>query len=130
MMTSTLAQVASVRKGRRSLIQPALSSIRLMMPSGCIMERMTIRETNWGTAMVMERHPRNRPLHLMVGRLMMMATMVPKMKFRKVAKKAQTSVQVSTLPNCLPMAEVESKMAMKFFRPTQSNSTRWSPSLE
>ena len=130
MMTSTLAQVALVRKGRRWLIRPAFSSIRLTMPSGCSMERMTIRETNWGTAMVMDRQPRHRPLYLMVLRLIIRAMIVPRKKFRKVAKNAQISVQVKTLPNCLPMVEVESKIALKFARPTQSNSTRWSPSLE
>ena len=100
------------------------------MPSGCTMERITIRETNCGTAIVMDRQPRQKPLNLMVGRLMISATIVPRKKFRKVAKNAQMSVQTRTLPNCLPMTEDESKIAMKFFRPTQSNRTRWSPSLE
>ena len=123
-MTSTRAQVTFSRKGRRWLIQPALSSILFTMPSGCTIERTTIRETNCGTAIVMDRQPRQRPLNLMVGRLMMSATIVPRKKFRKVAKNAQISVQSSTLPNCLPMTDEESKMAMKFFRPTQSNRTR------
>ena len=39
-----------------------LGSFDLTLPSGCIMERMTIRETNCGTAIVMDRQPRHRAL--------------------------------------------------------------------
>ena len=70
-----------------------------------------------------------RPLNLMDLRLIIIATKVPRKKFRKVAKKAQIRVQLKTEPNCLPMELVELKRALKLSRPTQSNRTRLLVSL-
>ena len=132
MITVTRAQVALVQKGRFSPapMTPMVCKSLFTAPSSLNMVRMIIRETNWGTAMVKDRMVRHRALHRVVGRSMIMAMMVPRKKFRKVAKKAHTIVQSRTPQNWRPMVLVLLNRSAKFFRPTQSKSTRCSPSLE
>ena len=80
--------------------------------------------------MDMEKQARQKPLKWVVLRLMIMATNMPKKKFRKVAKKAQTNVHTSTRPNsaALTVPPLLEKTLAKFSKPTQWNNTRclWS----
>ena len=91
------------------------------------MVRMTSRETNCGTAMDMEKHARQKPLKRVVLRLMTIAKNMPIKKFRKVAKNAQTSVQMVTCRNrrALTVPPLLENTLAKLSKPTQSNSTRW-----
>ena len=76
--------------------------------------------------MDMEKQARQKPLKWVVLRLIIMAMNIPKKKFRKVAKNAQTKVQISTEMNRPALTSpVELKIAPKFLRPTQSKSTTW-----
>ena len=76
--------------------------------------------------MVTQRQPRQRPFSRVVGLLIMIATKVPRKKFRKVAKTAQVSVQPSTLQNCLPIVELKLRILMKFSKPIQEKLlSRW-----
>ena len=130
MITVTRAQVALVKNGNGPSIQPHVCSMRFTAPCGWSMVCMTSRDTNCGTAMDMEKQARQKPLKWVVLRLMIMATNMPRKKFRKVAKKAQTNVHTSTRPNsaALTVPPLLEKTLAKFSKPTQWNSTRclWS----
>ena len=126
-ITVTRAHVAFDSHGSGPLIQPQLSSKRLIAPSRWSMVCITSRDTNCGTAMDIEKHARQKALPLMVLRSMIMAMNIPRKKFRKVAKNAQISVHASTEKNSLAFTSppLLPSTVPKFFRPTQENRTVW-----
>ena len=126
-MTVTRAHVAFVKNGSGSVIQPHVCNMRLTAPCGWSMVCMTSKDTNCGTAIDMEKHGRQKPLPRVVLRLMIMATNMPRKKFRNVAKNAHTKVQISTRTNspALTVPPLLENTVAKFFRPTQSKRTRF-----
>ena len=81
----------------RKSVTPALAIIVLKMPLLEKKLRTSSSVTNCGTAMVTMNRVRQSFGHLVFLSLMNMAIRIPPKKVVKVAKNAQTSVQVNTL---------------------------------
>ena len=78
---------------------PALFIMVLKIPASEKKLRTSSSVTNCGTAMVIINRVRQSRGHFVFLLLMNIARNTPPKKFVKVAKNAQTSVQLSTLPN-------------------------------